>query len=191
MNEKSVMIILAALLIGLTASFSSEIYEKTETQIQELELQQSDNHKSQAQDGYKVGSAHEHALFYIVNNDTELSFKEQKYQLAAPYVHLESNRSDIVHKHAEGVTWNDFLDTINASVNQSEERVCAEIKNTSYCGGGAISLNGGDAGLEQEITQGDRLVIVLQENYAEILKQYNSKQLPRAYKPESTRGRRL
>lgn len=191
MNKKAVTIISIAFVVGFTASFSSEIQQQTLTGIQNLQQTGLDNHEDQNRSGFRVGTAHEHALFYVIKNNTELSFVEPKYQLAASYVHLESNRSHIVHKHAQGVTWNDFLHTVNASVNRTEEGVCAEIKNASYCGEGVVNLNGGNMSLEKEIMQGDRLVIVLGEDSEVILEQYNSKQLPRAYKPEQTRGRRL
>ena len=190
MNKQAVTIISAAILIGFSASFSSQIHDQAVSGIQELSDLGSQEF-NERQQSYRLGTAHEHALFYVVVNDTELSFKEPRYQLAASYVHLENNRSDIVHKHAQGVTWSKFLETINASVNQTEEGVCAEIKNTSYCGEGAVSLNGDSMNLGEEIQQGDKLVIVLQEDYEQVLENYNSKQLPRAYKPEETRGRRI
>jgi hypothetical protein len=191
MNKKAIAIISAAFVIGFATSFSTEIYEEAENGLQNLQQTESKSHSHGSAQGFRLGTAHEHALFYVVSNDTEFSFLEPRYQLAESYVHLEANRSHIVHKHAKGVTWNDFLDTLNASVNRTEEGVCADIKNTSYCGEGAVSLNGQNISLDKEIMQGDKLVIVLQENPEQILENYDSKQLPRPYKPEETRGRRL
>lgn len=136
---------------------------------------------------------HEHALFYVVMNDTEVSFLEQRYQLAAWYVHMENNRSDIVHKHREGVTWGDFLETINATLERRDNGTyCGKFKNHSYCGEAAAKLNGENVtDLEKEIQQGDKLVIVLQPEFQEWLEEYKDKKLPPAYKPREVTGRQV
>jgi hypothetical protein len=192
MNKQAVIIISIALLIGATASFSQEITEQVGNQVQQLTDTQQKPATQNREQGYRIGSAHEHALFYVVINNTELSFLENRYQLATGYVHLENNNSHIVHKHAKGVTWNAFLQTVDTDINTTENGYCGSIKNQSYCGEGAVSLNGQlNGSLDKEISQGDKLVIVLQENWKKVLEEYNSKQLPRAYKPEGRRGRRL
>ncbi len=143
-------------------------------------------------EGFVYGSTHEHALFYLVVNGTELSFLEPEYQLAAPYVHLENNNSHIVHKHALGVTWNDFFETINVSINSMESDVCVVAKGERYCGEGLIALNGErQPDLGKEIRQGSNMVIVIGNRSERTFERYRGRQLPRQYKPSETRGRRL
>lgn len=190
-NLLAAFIVLLSALTGAGLAFHEQVYTEATEYLNSTRNDHSHDHSSHSQGEFQFGTAHDHALLYIIVNGTELKFQEPQYQLAADYVHLESNRSHIVHKHAKGVKWTDFFDTINASVNQSEQ-LCLDVKNVSRCGNGTIWLNGErNASLEQEIMQDDRLVIVLGGNVSETLSHYYSKQLPRAYSPEESRGRRL
>lgn len=143
-------------------------------------------------DGFNIGSAHDHALFYVVVNGSEMDFTDDRYQVNERYVHLESNNSNIVHKHAEGVTWKRFLLTINTSISSNGSTYCVESFNETRCGEGTLFLNNRfDPELGQEIKQGDKLVLIIGENHSERIPDYRGKQLPRAYKPQSSRGRRV
>ncbi|MFB6147669.1 MAG: hypothetical protein ABEJ66_02185 [Candidatus Nanohaloarchaea archaeon] len=122
-----------------------------------------------------------HALFYVVVNGTELNFTAAKYQGESRYVYLESNRSHIVHVRAEEVTWNYFLDTINASVTEYETsgKVCFERYDERYCGPGEVKVKGGT--LDGSIEQGQELVIVIGGNAT--VEEYLGRELPPAYRP--------
>lgn len=143
-------------------------------------------------EGFEYGTAHEHAMFYIVVNGSEKDLTSERFQLQEDYVHLEGNRSNIVHKHAEGVEWKDFLETINTSIDSGEE-FCIELYAENHCGDGKAVLNGvEDPDLSREITQGDSfLVIVETENMSDKVDEYMKRQLPRVYKPSGSRGKRV
>lgn len=181
----AVPIILLALLTGATISLGET------PKIEDEWVQDPSVNNDGANNGGNV--THEHALFFVVMNGTELSFLEQEYQVAARHVHLENNRSRIVHKHREGVTWQEFLDTLNASVEKKNNTTyCGEFKNQSYCGEAAVKLNGENvSNLEKEIQQDDKLVIILQPDHEEWLKKYENAQLPPAYSPREITGRQL
>lgn len=134
---------------------------------------------------------HEHALFYVVVDGEEMSFLGEEFQLNRRGVHLEGNRSDIVHKHYSGVTWQTFMDSINVSASFNDSEVCLDAKNVSRCDSGNFSLNGEPADLTKEIQQGDKLVIVLGEEHEAIVEEYLEKEVPRVYQDPGTYGRRI
>lgn len=176
-------IIGASVAVGLVLGVSARLPVDTG-----LELA---GHISSSTGSLEYGSAHEHALFYVVVNGSELDFSDSRYQLNSRYVHLENNQSHIVHKHSEGVGWRRFLDTINVSVTANESNVCVEIPDRSYCGDGELFLNGRlDPVLDTEIQQGDTLAIVIGRNASTTAESYLDRQLPPAYKPEESRGYR-
>jgi hypothetical protein len=135
------------------------------------------------------GTAHEHALFYVAVDGERLEFLEKRSQLAARHVHLENGRSEIVHKHAEGVRWEDFFQTIDLEVNRTGGEVCLDVKNVSRCGEGEVWLNGKNASLDSEIQQGDRFYIVLGDRWKEELALLRDERLPPAYTSRADRGR--
>jgi hypothetical protein len=145
-------------------------------------------------DGHQ-GEVHEHALFHVVINGSEVDFTERKYQLNAGDVHLENNKSDIVHKHESGVTWSRFLNTINTTYwrSNSTGNLCLSMYDTETCGDGAVYLNGEEVeDLDAEFRQDDHLLIVLDtENRTAVMQEYMKQQLPQEYKPQSQRGRRV
>jgi hypothetical protein len=138
---------------------------------------------------------HEHALFHVVINGSEKNFTDQKFQLNARNVHLENNKSDIVHKHRTGVEWSGFLNTINTTYwrSNSTGNLCLSIYEETNCGEGNVYLNGEKVeDLDQEIFQGDNLLIILKtENQSQIAEEYMKQQLPPEYKPQSVRGNRV
>ena len=134
---------------------------------------------------------HEHALFYVIVDGEELSFLGREYQLNRRDVHLEGNRSDIVHKHYSGVTWRTFMDSINVSASVNGTEVCLDAKNISRCDEGNFSLNGEPADLSKEIQQGDNLVITLGENAEALANDYSSKEVPDPWQDPGRRGRQI
>ncbi len=152
-----------------------------------------DMEDNRSQNGsFVLGSAHDHALFHISVNGSELDFSGERFQMNARHVHLENGRSDIVHKHSEGVTWKDFFETVNISIKDNSSRVCVDIYNSTRCGNGTAVLNGEEnPDLETEIKQGDNFAVVMGEEVDTLIDNYMKKQLPKAYKPRETRGRRI
>lgn len=141
----------------------------------------------------RLGSTHDHALFHVVVNGSEKDFTAGKFQFNSRYVHLENNKSDILHKHATGVTWKIFLDTLNISTSTGGNQTCIEIYGNRSCGTGSVVLNGEfNASLDQEISQGDNLLIILDtEDWRNVSKRYMEKRLPEDYRPQSRDGRSL
>lgn len=186
--EIAVPIILVAALTGLSAGifFNPELVD--------LDLPEvgSSGEKSGDQIG-QLGSAHDHASFHVVVNGSEKDFTDRKFQLNSRYVHLENNKSDIVHKHANGVTWNMFFQTVNLSTSTKKDEFCLEIYNKSSCGDGSVVLNGQiNASMDQEISQGDNLLIILDtKEWRDISEEYMKKQLPEDYRPQNRRGRNI
>ncbi|MFQ3275141.1 MAG: hypothetical protein ACI9SF_000283 [Candidatus Nanohaloarchaea archaeon] len=171
--EIAATVILLSAGIGLLTSigFSQPVDDQTDTQ-----------------------ETHEHALFHVVINGSERDFTDQKFQLNSQAVHLENNKSDIVHKHRTGVQWSQFLDTINTTYwrSNSTGNLCVSIYSETDCGSGAVYLNGEKTeDLNQEIFQGDSLLIVLNtENQTAVVNEYTRQQLPPEYKPPAVRGNR-
>lgn len=137
---------------------------------------------------------HQHAKFAVVTNGSNADMTSQKFQLNAEDVHLEGNRSHIVHKHAEGVTWARFLQTIPVEVgNSTASRLCVEVSRQETCGDGAVVLNGETSpNLSTGISQGDTLlVIVSTDGWGQISKDFRESELPEAYRPFWLNGREV
>ncbi|MBI3412967.1 MAG: C2H2-type zinc finger protein [Candidatus Aenigmarchaeota archaeon] len=77
-----------------------------------------------------VGSTHEHVDFKIYIEGKPIDFSQQKYQVAAQYVHVEGGVGGVVHKHATGVTFRDFLKTVNMDM---ESKCFKSDNNKNYC----------------------------------------------------------
>ncbi|WEL19355.1 hypothetical protein [Candidatus Nanohalococcus occultus] len=190
-NLLTASILIASVLGGAGLALNDDLRASASNMFPEqnnLEDNHTD-HSHESSGDFEFGTTHEHALFYMVVNGSELSFLDK--QLEEDYVHLENNNSNIVHKHATGVTWKDFLTSIDVTVSQGE-KLCVNAKNISQCGNGTVWLNGErSASIEAEISQGDRMFIILGDSFNQTLSDYYSEQLPRAYSPEASRGRRL
>jgi len=144
-------IIVVAGLIGLSAGL---VLNQGLLDIDSIVLDQSQSGQDSANRIGEVGSAHDHASFHVMINGTEKDFTDRKFQLNSRYVHLENNRSDIVHKHANGITWSMFFQTINLSTSIENDRLCLEIYGNRSCGTGSLVLNGDfNPSLDQEISQ--------------------------------------
>lgn len=125
---------------------------------------------------------HQHALLFINVNGTELDLTADRFQLQDKDVHLENNRSNIVHKHAEDITWGDFLDTVNITVEQKEDQSCISMPKDNYCGNMTVMLNGEEFDSEKEIQQGDKLAIILGNNTQQKANRYMEFSLPKPYR---------
>lgn len=155
-------------------------------------MQEEKDSDVETEDEYVLGSAHEHALFYVSVEGEETSFLEDRYQLAAPHVHLENRKSHIVHKHAENVTWGDFLDTIGMSLDQRDGEICLEVKDIDRCGEGSVfQSNSSGLELDRLIRQGDKFIVALGENSSAELEELRDRELPEDYTPGATPGRRV
>lgn len=134
---------------------------------------------------------HDHALFYVIVDGEEMTFLEPEYQLARNEVHLENNRSDIVHKHFKGVKWSTFLDSINVTYNQTGDELCIDAKNVSRCDKGTVLLNNESANLSKEINQGDNFVIALGRNHTAKAREYSAKEVPGPWRDPGRYGRKI
>lgn len=98
---------------------------------------------------------HTHADFLVVINDEVLDFTQEKYQsrlgtIKDPDVHLHDNQGDIIHTHAEGVSMNQFLNSIgfmltpSCLVTDSTQRFCVDESNalTLYVNGEPVEQPG-------------------------------------------------
>lgn len=185
----TVSVVAVSATIGLLAATGIPMEE-----INSLQTGQVENNQSDQSNTLELGSTHEHALFWIVENSSEKDLTSNRFQFNSRYVHLENNKSRIVHKHAEGVTWKNFLDTINTTVNNTgDERVCLTVYGNESCSKGAAYLNGEKAeSFDQEIEQGDNFLIILgTEKWKEEAAEYMLKELPQDYKLERSRGNRV
>lgn len=124
---------------------------------------------------------HQHAMFFINANGTELDLRAERFQLQNRAVHLENNRSHIVHKHEEGVTWGQFMDTVNIQVNRTGDKECLEMPRNRFCGNMTLMLNGEDYRPQKEIEQGDNFAIVIGNNTLETAEAYMELELPREF----------
>ena len=84
-----------------------------------------------------VGSTHEHIDFKIYINGNAINFAQPKYQLAAQYIHAENGIGTLLHKHATGVTFKDFLKTVNMGMDEN----CFDMDDgKQYCNEGGKTL---------------------------------------------------
>lgn len=138
----------------------------------------------------EYGSAHEHALFYVAVNGSELNFSQERFQLNSRYVHLENKNSRIVHKHAEGVEWSYFLETLNVSLERNGA-TCLDLPSRRYCGNATVMLDGEtDPDLDSEIKQDQKLAIVLGNQSLKNAREYMEEEMPPEYRPRKS-GRSL
>ncbi|MFB6182733.1 MAG: hypothetical protein ABEI78_01580 [Candidatus Nanohaloarchaea archaeon] len=135
---------------------------------------------------------HKHALFYLIYNGSARKFDSKAFQLNSRKVHLENNKSHIVHAHKKGVTWNKFLKTIHINKNSTSRDLCIETIRFQSCNV-TISLNGETiSDLNVEINQGDNLVIVINsENKKQIKERYSDYLLPNPYIPTKNSGKSI
>jgi len=78
---------------------------------------------------------HVHADFHIVVNNTLLNLDDDQFQTTSqqelhPDLHLHDNNGDVKHIHAEGLTFAEFLGSLDIELTDS----CLTLDNT-YCSG--------------------------------------------------------
>lgn len=187
-------IISVAVLVGLSAGLfaNQEVIENGFDISSSISALYDYNLGGQEENGIgALGSAHEHAMFHVVINDSEKNFTDRKFQLNSRYVHLENNKSNIVHKHAKGITWEMFFQTINMSTSVEEGKQCLKIYSERNCGNGSVVLNGDfNASLDQEISQGDNLMVILDtKEWRDTVEEYMREHLPEKYRIYERKGR--
>lgn len=140
------------------------------------------------------GDVHKHAKFAVVTNGSDVEMTSKKFQLNSEDVHLEANRSHIVHKHADGVTWNRFIETLPVEIRDSNaSKLCVKVVEDESCGSGSIILNEDTSpDLDSEISQGDKLLVVVStDRWEEISEDFMDSELPDAYRPFWLNGREV
>lgn len=186
----AVPVLALAIIAGLgVATFSNSKIDSI--QLPDSDIFNEDRQQSEEDKLGALGSTHDHALFHIVVNGTEKDLTDRKFQFNNRFVHLENNNSRIVHKHAEGVTWQMFLDTVNIDAYRNGSQQCIEIYSNRSCGNGSVVLNGDfNASLDKEISQGDNLLIIINtEEWNALTGIYMDQKLPKDYRPNKLRGR--
>jgi hypothetical protein len=63
-----------------------------------------------------VGSAHEHAAFLVKLDGVPIDFSQSKYQVKSRLVHVENNDGTTLHRHATGVPFIEFLDSVDMDI---------------------------------------------------------------------------
>jgi hypothetical protein len=65
---------------------------------------------------FVLGSAHEHAVFAVILDGQKIDFSQNKYQVASRYIHVENNDGTTIHRHAEGVPFGFFLESLGMGI---------------------------------------------------------------------------
>ena len=89
---------------------------------------------------YYDDSVHVHADFIIYINDQKLNLTDAKYQSSAESikhknVHLHDGEDNVVHRHAEGITFAEFLSSVQFTLSDnclsidSGEQYCSDTVN--------------------------------------------------------------
>lgn len=73
---------------------------------------------------FKAGSTHEHANLSVSIYNAPLDLRANRFQssegnVLSDYTHLHDGNGDVIHKHAEDVTWGYFFWTIGLPINQN------------------------------------------------------------------------
>ncbi|MGD1834584.1 MAG: hypothetical protein ACPKPY_14375 [Nitrososphaeraceae archaeon] len=112
-----------------------------------------------------LGSAHEHAAFLVKLDGTNIDFSQPKYQLQSDFIHVEDSVGKTLHRHANGVTFNDFLQTVNMDIDV-ENNCFVSDDGTQYCSTSdkklRTFLNGNETNLvsDRVITDNDRILVL-------------------------------
>ena len=176
------------LFAAITISTAASLGLAAATFTGELVDQDGHDHSSHAH----TESAHAHALFFVSVNGTNLDFSNSSYQLQSREVHLEAGNPRVVHRHEHGVTWQDFLDTVNVSVQRSSNSTCVGLQDRKVCGEGEVTIDGNEVSdLDVEVEQDQNLVIALGPNATERTEELSSRVLPDDYRPQHSRGDRI
>ncbi|MBI5398249.1 hypothetical protein HZB03_02185 [Candidatus Woesearchaeota archaeon] len=132
----------------------------------------------------ELGSTHEHIVFMLVVDGKTIDFSGEKYQERSPFVHVEDGIGDVIHKHATGVTFRQFLGTLGITVHDgclvldTGKKHCATSSKSSKQSSKTLRFfvneqPVGDFGM-YELKGGDSVLLVygdIQENVEEYLNQ--------------------
>nr|EGQ39884.1 MAG: hypothetical protein J07AB56_06120 [Candidatus Nanosalinarum sp. J07AB56] len=176
------------LFAAITISTAASLGLAAATFTGEITARDSHDHSSHTH----AESAHAHALFFVSVNGTNLDFSNSSYQLQSRDVHLEAGNPRVVHRHEHGVTWQDFLDTVNLSVQRGANSTCVELQDRKMCGRGEVTIDGSEVSdLDTEIEQDQNLVIALGPNATSRTEELSARVLPDDYRPQYSRGDRI
>jgi hypothetical protein len=103
------------------------------------------NHLADPYGGYYdqiVAEYHIHADFAIYLNDTRLQLTDEKYmssveQIIHPDLHLHDGNQDLLHIHAEGLTFSNFLESIGMPLTND---CMTDERGFQHCTGGGQEL---------------------------------------------------
>lgn len=81
-------------------------------------------------------SAHNHADVKVYINGKAIDFSQQRYQLAARFIHFEEGIGDVIHTHATGLTAGHLFKSLGADFDGN----CLAFEKTDYCNDGNAKL---------------------------------------------------
>ena len=128
-----VILVLFALLVWQwisKASFASEL----NMQIGELQKDSNDLHLLTGIGPLRSTHNHADIKFYI--NGNAVDFSQQKYQLAARFIHFEEGIGNVVHVHATGLTMGHLFRSLAGDLNNN----CVALEKNNYCSEGSKKL---------------------------------------------------
>lgn len=142
-----------------------------------------------AADNYTLGEnqrdERRSAMFFIEINGSPPELPES----SSEKVLLNDRYGNVVHVTGE-VTWREFLQHHEIGTTKiNSSHYCVNINKTK-CGEGILALNGEESDANIVIQQGDKLVLLLDENPIEKMEKYNSRQLPKRFKQIASTGER-
>lgn len=65
---------------------------------------------------YVFGSAHEHAAFAVILDGQKVDFSQPRYDVKSRFIHVEGGDGTTVHRHAEGVPFGFFLESLGMGI---------------------------------------------------------------------------
>src|SRR3989338_706308 len=125
----AIILVLAALLLWQWLSKADFA-----AQIAELEKDSKDLHLLSGIGPLR--SAHLHADVKVYINGNTIDLSQQKYQLAARYLHFEEGIGDVIHTHAAGLTIGYMFSSLGIDFDSN----CIRFESQSYCNDGNKKL---------------------------------------------------
>lgn len=74
----------------------------------------------------QAGSSHHHADFAVYVNGDRIDFSQRKYQVRDQRAHVEGGDGDVVHSHAQGATFEYFMNTVGIQYNATYMQASGE-----------------------------------------------------------------
>ena len=110
------------------------------------------------------GSTHAHVSLLMMNKNEPISLCDKKFMLASQAVHFEDDDCTVVHKHATGVTLQEFFKSIEVKLTPTcftapdHPKLCSDGKNTLR-----VVLNGKEISITDltyyELNNNDHIMI--------------------------------